>query len=185
MELVRRKDVLWITAETGALEAQSRVKELQAVNLCISCDEKLPEVHEDVLVFYDGAWHFGFRFSNDGWMVGGEICYSKEAVPYWIPLPKRNKYKNRRSKLMTGLEYSELMDCPFCGKQIDDAYVKVRRRAIGDKIEVGVLCDSCGVGMSTEVDTNTTYANIEAAKMDVVSRWNRRAKSRDVIADAD
>lgn len=31
-DLVRRKDVLWITKETGALETQSRVRELPAID---------------------------------------------------------------------------------------------------------------------------------------------------------
>ena len=31
-DLIRRKDVLWITKETGALETQGRVRELPAVN---------------------------------------------------------------------------------------------------------------------------------------------------------
>lgn len=31
-DLIRRKDVLWITKETGALETQSRVRELPAID---------------------------------------------------------------------------------------------------------------------------------------------------------
>lgn len=31
-DLIRRKDVLWITKETGAMETQSRVRELPAIN---------------------------------------------------------------------------------------------------------------------------------------------------------
>lgn len=31
-DLIRRKDVLWITKETGAMETQSRVRELPAID---------------------------------------------------------------------------------------------------------------------------------------------------------
>ena len=42
-DLIEREKVLWITAETGALETQSRVRELPSVNQWIPCDERLPE----------------------------------------------------------------------------------------------------------------------------------------------
>lgn len=42
-DLIERDTVIWITAETGALETQRRVKELPAINRWIPCNERLPE----------------------------------------------------------------------------------------------------------------------------------------------
>lgn len=52
-DLIRRKDVLWITKETGALETQSRVKELPAV-------DAVPVVH--------GRWEWKVQRYECGFM---------------------------------------------------------------------------------------------------------------------
>lgn len=85
-DLIERDAVIWITAETGALETQRRVKELPAVNRWIPCSERLPEVYEKVLTYSDdGIIHDNFRLNlrdgSVGWSQGWNITH-------WQPRPE-------------------------------------------------------------------------------------------------
>ena len=95
MDLIERDAVIWITAETGALETQRRVKELPAVNRWISVEDALPEENEYVLalvkrahksrvilsVLINGAWKIGVNDCSDGFNAVGKITY-------WMPVPE-------------------------------------------------------------------------------------------------
>ena len=76
-EYIERDKVIWITAETGALETQARVKELPAADV-------QPVVH--------GIWmedHTEFVCSVCGQRVDGEIVFmiKPNALPGFCPNP--------------------------------------------------------------------------------------------------
>lgn len=85
MDLIDRDAVIWITAETGALETQRRVKELPAVNRWIPCSERLPEVYEKVLTYNDeGIIHDNFRLN----LRDGSVGWSQGwGITHWQPRP--------------------------------------------------------------------------------------------------
>ena len=97
-DLIDRKAVINITAETGALETQRRVKELPAVNRWIPCSERLPEENVYVLAFVkrehssrailsvliEGKWKIGVNDCSDGFNVVG-------AITHWMTLPEPPK----------------------------------------------------------------------------------------------
>jgi hypothetical protein len=108
-DLVERDAVLWITAETGALETQARVRELHAVDGWISTDDRLPEVQnryagfsDDVLIIFestdnDGSVHktiYAGYYGENKWhsYMHGNNCVIEESeynkVAYWKPMPK-------------------------------------------------------------------------------------------------
>lgn len=102
-DFIERDAVIWITAETGALETQRRVKELPAVNRWIPCSERLPEAGVPVLTF-DGKYmrverHIGWidadgeELKGEWWIDGTEgdnyycVGLRDGTATHWMPLP--------------------------------------------------------------------------------------------------
>ena len=96
MELISKDAVINITAETGALETQRRIKELPAVNRWIPVEDALPDALQNVLVCTDIntvtiAW-----INGDGWTFadtgnGHTENWSFADVKYWMHLPEPPK----------------------------------------------------------------------------------------------
>lgn len=97
-DLIYRDAVIWITAETGALETQRRVKELPAVNRWIPCNERLPENRCGVIFTVDRGHPFvcvGYRINTEReglklqrWFdkLSG-LNFSDYDVKAWMPIP--------------------------------------------------------------------------------------------------
>lgn len=114
-DLISRKAVINITAETGALETQARVRKLPSANGWINCEERLPEPETMVIVACYGSdiiipkegetvkeccarlqrecvrVMLGF-IGSDGWY---DCEYSPLIIKptYWQPLPEPPKEK--------------------------------------------------------------------------------------------
>lgn len=93
-DLIERGVVIWITAETGALETQRWVKELPAVNRWISVEDSLPEMGYNVLVVRQTESNARYirvaSRQDDCWMDSTDE-YGKpnrHQVILWMPLPK-------------------------------------------------------------------------------------------------
>lgn len=93
-DLIERSAVIWITAETGALETQRRVIELPAVNRWIPCNERMPEIDVDVIVFYP-YWddkpiqvaHLNYdKLTFE--LSDGEFNFAASMVTHWMPRPE-------------------------------------------------------------------------------------------------
>lgn len=88
-DLIERDAVIWITAETGALETQRRVKELPAVNRWIPCSERLPEENKVVLVstttgYVDFAVLRWGKWFPDGY---NGVAFPSNRITAWMPKP--------------------------------------------------------------------------------------------------
>lgn len=96
-DLIDRDAVIWITAETGALETQRRVKELPAVNRWIPVEDALPEIGYSVLVTRQTESNTRYiriaSRQDDCWMDNtdkyGEP--NPHQVIAWIPMPDAYK----------------------------------------------------------------------------------------------
>lgn len=91
-DLISRKAVVDITAETGAWETQARVRNLPSADSWISCKYELPEHLKDVLVctkngvvieaYYDEESKEWTITNNDSRIIN---------VTHWQPLPEPPK----------------------------------------------------------------------------------------------
>ena len=86
-DLIERDAALWITAETGALETQRRIKELPAANRWIPVSERLPEKQCRCLVTSESGkisiqtFLFSLTYGVEPYFSG---C---EKVIAWMPMP--------------------------------------------------------------------------------------------------
>lgn len=92
-DLIERDAVIWITAETGALETQRRVKELPAAFRWISVEDALPEIGYSVLVTRQTESNTRYiriaSRQDDCWMDNTDK-YGKpnpHQVIAWMPMP--------------------------------------------------------------------------------------------------
>ena len=86
-DLIERDAVIWITAETGALETQRRVRELPAVNRWISVEDALP----DAFLYVICAGKDGMailRYNGEVWVDDAGCVYSMSAITHWMSLPE-------------------------------------------------------------------------------------------------
>ena len=86
-DLIERDAVIWITAETGALETQRRVRELPAVNRWISVEDALP----DAFLYVICAGKDGMailRYNGEVWVDDAGCVYSMSAITRWMSLPE-------------------------------------------------------------------------------------------------
>ena len=87
MDLIERDAVIWITAETGALETQRRVRELPAVNRWIPVEDALP----DAFIYVICAGEEGMamlRYNGEVWVDDAGCIYPMSAITHWMQLPE-------------------------------------------------------------------------------------------------
>lgn len=96
-DLIERDAVIWITAETGALETQQRVKELPAVNRWIPVEDALPEIGYNVFVTRQTESKARYTRiasrQDDCWMDSTDEYGKPNPHPViaWMPMPDAYK----------------------------------------------------------------------------------------------
>lgn len=59
----------------------------------ISVDDRLPKVHEDVLVYSKGEILIAYLSHDNDWLYYENVSSDKFPVDYWMELPQKPKAK--------------------------------------------------------------------------------------------